>query len=341
MRRFHKRRNNGAQIVRTFHNVLTIYDVRREPVLSRWYNENVKLGIKVGPQNDSIADLNQTRPQCAEVWFNVGQADDYNSLFADLSARRIDVGLHFWGLTDGGISANFAYPDQKLIDTSMALIKKTIDVAARHSFYYVNIHPGGRSKIKIDFTAKTFQPVTDLVPLDQSKNLFLENVFELDLYTRNRGVILTVETVPTKAPRLFGGTDRTDILDCGELPAEVLIEAARRGLYIANDFGHTTAIVADNPAVIWQHAQKVTQKLLPQTKLIHLGFVVPPYNGTDFHDMLDNPLLDTDEAVPNKQQMIALLKLFQTTDVWVITEPREDHVKNYFLAQKLLAAASA
>jgi hypothetical protein len=69
-----------------------------------------------------------------------------------------------------------------------------------------------------------------------------------------------------------------------------------------------------------------------------LGYVIPPYNGVDFHDSLDNPLLDTDDAIPNKKEMVKLLKIFENReDVWILVEPKEDHVKNYLLAGKILA----
>lgn len=74
------------------------------------------------------------------------------------------------------------------------------------------------------------------------------------------------------------------------------------------------------------------------TRLIHLGFLMPPYNGTDNHDTLENPALDTDQALPNKQQMLQLLKCFKNRDdVWILTEPNGRHAQNYFLAQKILA----
>jgi hypothetical protein len=46
----------------------------------------------------------------------------------------------------------------------------------------------------------------------------------------------------------------------------------------------------------------MTKKIFHQTKVLHLGYVIPPYNGTDFHDHLDNLLFETDQAVPNDVQ---------------------------------------
>lgn len=54
------------------------------------------------------------------------------------------------------------------------------------------------------------------------------------------------------------------------------------------------------------------------------------------YDMLDNPLLDTDAAIPNTSQMKELLSLFQNANVYALVEPIADHPKNYKLAKKLM-----
>src|SRR3989344_5773564 len=106
------------------------------------------LGIKVGPNKNSFLDLELTGAPFAEVWFNINRADEYTELFAELKRRKMQVGLHFWGILDGGISASFGYPDQFVLDNSAALVKETIDIAARNTFQYVNIHPGSRAIVK-------------------------------------------------------------------------------------------------------------------------------------------------------------------------------------------------
>ncbi len=84
----------------------------------------------------------------------------------------------------------------------------------------------------------------------------------------------------------------------------------------------------------------MTQLLAPMTRLIHIGFVMPPYNGTDNHDQLDNPILNTSAAVPNKNQLIELLKLFPNrSDIWILAEPSQHHAKNYFIVKELLKTA--
>jgi hypothetical protein len=73
---------------------------------------------------------------------------------------------------------------------------------------------------------------------------------------------------------------------------------------------------------------------------LHLGYIIPPYNGTDYHDHLDNPVFESPNAIPNKNQMIELLKIFRhQKNIWALVEPNGLHPKNYFLAQKLLVDA--
>jgi hypothetical protein len=68
--------------------------------------------------------------------------------------------------------------------------------------------------------------------------------------------------------------------------------------------------------------------------------MIPPYNGTDNHDTFENPIFKTNNAIPNHRQMIELLKLFiNRDDVWILAEPKDDHVKNYFIVKKLLEQA--
>jgi hypothetical protein len=134
--------------------------------------------------------------------------------------------------------------------------------------------------------------------------------------------------------------DRTHVIDIHQMPMDVIIDLARRGVAIANDFGHTASnVISDDRGAIWRYLYDTTKTLAPATRLIHLGFIVPPYNGVDFHDSLDNPVLDTPDAIPNKTQMVELLKLFKNRDdVWILVEPAENHVKNHALAQKIIAS---
>lgn len=302
------------------------------------------LGIKVGPQRQSFIDLEQTNAPFAEVWFNVSRADDYSELFDELKRRKMQVGLHFWGALADGTWTNLAYPDTALINESLAMIQKTIDIAAQNVFQYVNIHPGCAARVGIDFDATRMELQSAPIPFEQATPLFVENARKLHRYSQDRGIVFTVETVPSRV--VVGWYDdaaRNDpekIMNVYELPVESVEAAAHAGLWVANDFGHTAAITSDDPGKIWQHLREKTRTMAAQTRLIHLGFLTPPFNGTDFHNTLNNPLLDTNQAIPNKKQMPELLKLFKNRDdVWILTEPNGHHAENFFLAQNILGEA--
>lgn len=301
------------------------------------------LGIKVGPDKQSFRDLAQTNAPFAEVWFNINHADDYNDLFSELTRRKMQVGLHFWGVVDSGFATGFGYPDQSILHGSSNLIKTTIDIAATHKFHYVNIHPGSRSLVKMDLDHEDYTNISKPIPLPQAQSIFLEYVSILDQYAKKRGIVLTVETVSKCVAKTnwHNPSSRQKPLNIFQLPVASIQAAGSHGIAIANDFGHTaTDPVSANRQNIWKFLYETTKKLAPVTRLIHLEFLVPPYNGTDFHDHLDNPLLETNHAIPNKQQMIELLRLFQNRDdVWILTEPNGRHGENYFLAQKILEEA--
>lgn len=301
------------------------------------------LGIKVGPDKNSFLDLEQANAPFAEVWFNINRADEYSELFAELKRRNMQVGLHFWGMLADGISPGFGYPDAAILKASSDLVKQTIDIAACNGFQYVNIHPGSRAIVKIDLDRMDYPYVSEPIPLPQAQKIFLGQMDKLNRYAADHGIVLTVETVS----RLLQKTDwynpesRLKPLDIYQLPVSSIQAAGNLGVAVANDFVHTeTNIISNNPQDIWTFLYDTTQKLLPVTRLIHLGFLVPPYNGTDFHDHLDNPLFQTNQAIPNKHQVINLLKLFQNRDdVWMLVEPNGRHAENYFLAQKILDEA--
>ncbi len=301
----------------------------------------MKLGIKVGPQKDSLLRLAETNPDCVEIWFNINDESSYRELFDALKKRHIDIGLHFWGTIDDSICPNIAYPDTHILKESMRLMKKTIDIASSHAFSYVNIHPGSQAMVSIEFSKNEQRLLSKPVDLDTSETLCLENVLQLSSYSKNRGIVFTVETVPPRiSPNWYDYTTRSSPLNIYELPLSAIYLLTRHGVSIANDFCHTAAnAITDNPDTVWQLLHNTTIDLLPVTRLIHLGYLLPPYSGTDIHDMLDNPAFETQAAIPNKNQMIQLLKLFANSNVWIIPEPIGDHVRNYFLAKNILNTA--
>jgi len=204
----------------------------------------------------------------------------------------------------------------------------------------VNIHPGSRAIVKLDLDTMDYPYVSEPIPILQAQEIYLEHVTKLHQYAKDHGIVLTVETVSRLVTKTdwYNPASRLKPFDIYQLPVSSVQAAAAAGIAVANDFVHTaTDPVSDNPQDIWKFLYDTTQTLAAATRLIHLGFLVPPYNGTDFHDHLDNPLFQTNQAIPNKHQMIELLKLFgNRDDVWILVEPNGRHVENYFLAQKIL-----
>lgn len=301
------------------------------------------LGIKVGLQKQSFFDIEQSNAPFAEVWFDVNRQNEYTGLFTLLKKRNVQVGLHFWGALPDGTWTNIAYPDTELNNASTNLIKRAIDVASIWHFQYVNIHPGSMARLSIDLKTMAIRIMAQPVALKIAQDIFLDSSKKLSKYAKNRNVVFTVETVPARLTNWSTKEKQHEagnIRDGSELPIGAIESAAASGIAVANDFGHTAAILADKPTDIWGHLKEKTQTLAPFTRLIHLGYVLPPYNGTDAHDHLDNPHLLTDAAIPNRLQMIELLKLFDNRpDVWILCEPDDRHVQNYFLAKKILTDA--
>ncbi len=302
----------------------------------------MKLGIKIAPGNPWKRDIEATHPQMVEIWYNAARPDDYNEIFDYLSDTPIEVGLHYWGALPNNILSNISYPDKHVNDSSIALIKATIDTAAAHGCVYVNMHTDLYSLLEVNFGSMAIRVASKTANRATSNAIFTKRVLELNAYAAAKNVILTVETVPIKDPPNWRmDRDRTRSRDIHQMPLSVHLDLATHGMAIANDFVHTACnLITDDRAAIWQFLYQTSRRLAPKTRLIHLGFLLPPYNGVDCHDSLDNPDFDTDAAIPNKTEMIELLKLFrQRDDVWILVEPKSDHQKNYFLARGLLENA--
>lgn len=303
----------------------------------------MKLGIKVGPQAQAIRNLLMARPEFVEVWYNANRPNDYADLFAAIRTTNTQAGLHFWGGIADGSMASISNPEGSVIDESMTIMRQTIDTAAANGYAYVNIHPGPRARVVMDFDTQTFRTLTAPADADLCTPVFVRNALELTAYAKARGVVLTVETVPLRSMDNWMGTAGRDtaVVDIHEMPITAVIAAADAGVAIANDFGHTAAaILSDDRDAIAEFVFRMTDRLFAATRLLHIGFIEPPYNGTDFHDSLDNPVFDTKRSIPDKSEMLALIKTFKPRDdVWALVEPRDDHVGNYKLAADLIAAA--
>ena len=301
----------------------------------------MKLGIKIAPGNAWKPDIEATRPQMVEIWYNAGRPDDYDGIFKYLADKPIDVGLHFWG-TVSGFLANTSYPDPAVSKPSLALTYAAIDAAATHKCAYVNVHPDLYSLLAINFDTWDIRVTSKQAKPEVIQQTFEKNITKLAAYAASRNVVLTVETVPMRdTPTWRPYRDRSDVIDIHQMSVSVLADLSAQNLYIANDIGHTASnVISDNRDLIWRYVYRITRTLAPKTRLIHMGFIIPPYNGVDFHDSLSNPVFDTSDAIPSKTEMIELLKIFlNREDVWLLVEPEKDHVKNYFLARELLQKA--
>lgn len=298
----------------------------------------MKLGVKVGPDIQSLERIENTNAQMCEVWFDIRRAHEYKQHFQYFSKKNIDVGLHFWGVLDDGTWTTLAYHDERILEQSYQQIKKTIDIASQNNCQYVNIHPGTRAHVQLDLDAHRFTVVSPPDDIQQANTQLVSYISKLHAYAQAHNVTLTIETVPL---RVYNGWDesknRIHAFNAYELSIDTILLLASRGMYIANDFGHTAAsIITDNARDIWKFTYDTTKQLVQQTKLIHLGFIQPPYNGTDMHDSLDNKNFHKPSTIPNKSQMIELLKLFaKRTDVWILVEPQSYHEQNYFEALSL------
>lgn len=301
----------------------------------------MNLGMKVAPDKRSMEDLKSVQPDFTEVWFNYNEKATYEELFFVLRERVPHSGLHFWGMLANGHLTTFAYDDPQVTRESADLVKRTIDIAQRNGFSYVNIHPGPRALVTMDFKHQRWSVHSDPTPVDRAEALFRTAVQELQAYAHAHDVLLTVETVPMHSADNWLSDKHGDIVNLHELPVSVMTRLADLGVPVANDFGHTAAtVLSSDPIVLWNHLYAVTKTLAPYTRLIHIGFTIPPFDGTDYHDTLENPLFASGRTIPNKMQIIELFKLFKNrSDVNALVEPKTDHVKNFLLARALLEEA--
>lgn len=301
----------------------------------------MKLGIKVGLKGDSYSDLVQAQPDFCEVWFNTNILNSYHQLFSQIKSLNIDCGLHFWGATRGNYLANLAYPDNKILQESIDLVKQTIDTANKHNFNYVNIHPGQAMLAKVDFETVPikFTACTKAVDWETSLKTLKNSLITLAEYAKTQNVQLFIESVPKNcySPGLNGQLDRLNYLYMAEIPISIIEQILTiENLYFTNDFGHTTAnLVSTDRQTLIDFLLQKTKQLINKTKLLHVSYLIKPYNGTDYHGSLTSPEIQTDDAVPNYQELISLLKLYKNQDILALVEPETDHVGNFQVLKNL------
>lgn len=305
----------------------------------------MKLGIKVGPQKQSIDDLIAVRPDFCEVWFHVGQIDQYDNLFHTIHDIQCESGLHFWGALPGNIEVNLSYPDPTIVKASVQLIKHTIDYAAAKGCIYVNVHPGEARLTKIDFDKEIFEPIGPEAPLASCVRTLEASLRELASYAADKDILFYVESVPPSAPGTpwHGPEGRKHPVDIVQIPvSEVAKMLTIDNVYFTNDLGHTAAnIITTDPTMVFDFLWRTTTNLRLKTKLIHASYLIPPYNGTDYHGCLYYEEFNLPGAVSNRDQMKKLLQIFKDRqDVGVLVEPEKDHQKNFHELKKLVEELS-
>lgn len=302
----------------------------------------MKLGIKVGLQGTPFKDLEKTHPDFCEIWFHSGKIAEYEPLCQKIQDLNVNNGLHFWGQLADGTQANLAYPDKEILKQSRDLVKKTIEAAHIHKSAYVNIHPGEARLAKIDFENEQVTPYSQPAELRFCEETLYESVTELASYAQNYEVHLYVESVP----RLFvghpwrgakGRKNPVDIIQIQIPSFEPLFKIPN--VYFTNDIGHTAGnVISEDRGMVKQFLVATTTRLFNQTKLLHVNYLIPPYNGTDYHGSIYYDEFKTNDSVPNQLEMQELLKPFiNREDVGALVEPESDPVGNFFALKKLIS----
>ncbi len=299
--------------------------------------------MKAGPDQKAIDNLKRVRPFFCEIWYNADKPEMYADIFAETHRLGIETNLHFWGSIPDGTMVNLSYPDNDIRTQSKIRIKQTIDIAAINKSHYVNIHPGSRAHMRMNLTDMSFQVLTKPADTNASNHVLVESLSELGKYAASRYVALTIETVPPYNT-IDNEASRTPAnrIPIYQPDSQSVLQAVLDSkTALANDFGHTAAqIISDDRQKVWRNLLTFTEKAAPVTQLIHMGFLVPPFNGTDYHNTLENPVFTSGQALPNYSETIQLLKFFKNrSDVRILVEPDGDHLTNYYAAKKLLKNA--
>ena len=297
----------------------------------------IKLGIKVGANEEDIERLEITNPSSMEVRFILEQAKLFGTVLKYAKKHNIQANFHHWAAFDG-VLANTAAPG-KFGKESVQTVIDTIDIASENKGGYVVYHTGTTWQNKVDHNVGRLTPIEQIATEDEASELFTKRALKLHKYANSKGIQLILETTPMfDATKWMSKVGRLKRIIIGKLPISVIDNLAAVGVNIANDFEHTACNYPDhNHAETFDYLYHKTQQLLSQTKLLHLGYLIPPYNGTDYHGDLSNPEFSTNAALPNENEMLKLLALFKNHEqLWIISEPQRDHVGSYKKASNLL-----
>jgi hypothetical protein len=291
-------------------------------------------GIKIGPKNWQ-PQLN-CQPSFVEVWFRIDWADRYQEPLQKMLDNQIPFGLHFWGITSSGHEANLAYPGE-IQTESLELMTRCIEYAHEYHARYVNIHAGNNHLMHLNLD-QGFSMFPDdsmpAIPPDQSAQTRNGAVSQLGKIAHLQNVELLVELIPQATYNEPKGR----LSPVPEYPAPIdgLLELCQQDIIgFTNDFCHTYCF---DP----QNFQQITTDFLPYTKLCHINTLYDPHNGTDAHGGILPENFDRHGVFPNQSQYLDLFKRLndQPHDIWLVGEPKTQHVENYHQLANLLSQIS-
>lgn len=295
---------------------------------------NLKPGIKVGPQAEGLQNLIESQAKYAEIWYRVDWETRYNAIFEYISTNDIQAGLHFWGLLEGSLQPNLAYPNDKISAQTLQLMKQNIDVAAKHQANYVNVHVGNASLDEMNLDEHWLKTVpgseVDMALAEQTAE---KNILELHDYAEAQGVRLIVESIPSQdAEQWNDRSGRLHTHPSHALSNKFLERMGRQhGININNDISHTAAeLITGSRKDLWFYLEERTKALAPSTVLVHCNTLMPPFNGTDSHNGILAEDFDSN-VFPTREQFSDILKILARCghNVWIIGEPTAKHVENY------------
>jgi sugar phosphate isomerase/epimerase len=292
----------------------------------------MQLGLKVGPANWRQKLDNDLGIGCAEVFFDLARADAYPALFAWLRGHDVWAGLHVSTRLDGGVIPNLATADPEVCRSSVALLERSLDVAAEQGMRFVVFHPGSYRDVRIREGRVAL--VGKAVPKQEGRRQVIEETLRLAAYGRERGVELLAENLPAREFAAYDPEERAPAVDAEFVPYTVLRALGERGVGLCVDVGHLYAEAAaagsgTDGLFFWVMA--ATRQLAPYARHLHVSTTAPPWNGTDSH----NGFLEADYAqgaLPTIEELVSWLQLFPRRDVCVIPEPGggpEVHLANY------------
>lgn len=298
----------------------------------------MQVGIKIGPENWKDR-LEESGAKLCEVWFRVDWEEKYSEMFEYLREHEIKTGLHFWGVCKNNIYPCLLTDDKEIRQESVNLIKKTIEIAAKNGFYYVNAHPEARQLFRLTFPLGEVELLNKITSDEDGKKYLLESSHELTEFGKKNGVLFLLETVPRLViEKWWGKQKREPTLDTKLVPSSWLEKMGEAGVSITTDVDHVlTEVTSQDPDVLVKELIEKIKRLAPFTKLLHVATTPPPFNGTDGHGGFSKEDYQKG-AIPKAEDFKEIIRIVlnRNPDLLIIPEPEKDHVKNYNLVKDMI-----